>query len=235
MIHTSVRTGSSLDLELREVAFLVYASSGHGPEKTYVEVRPIVQGANGPEYGAGRPADAAYIARMLQRDTPARLSLVDRRLIAVSENEAAWWAPAGRQAPFFTRTGAMGKHSGKAVSMPALIYHVRNRVLRVRALACRGRPSPSTPLYVAPLWNIYRNGTLCMGSMPVPEGPPADRIDAWERAFWDSAFTVPHDARVCGHSKGYDEMLKELRKLPRFPSRWLVPSKERLEQWLNSK
>lgn len=235
MIHAHVSTGSSMGLELREVAFLVYTNTGYGPEKTYIEIRPIVHGENGPEYGAGHPADAAYISRLIQRDTPAKLGLLDLRLLAVGEDEAAWWAPPGRQAPFFSRGGAMGKHSGKDVSMPALLYHVRNRVLRVRALACRGRPGPRTPLYVAPLWNIYRTGTLCMGSMPVPEGPPADRIDAWERAFWDSAFTTPHDPRACGHPKGYAVMLRELRKLPRFPTRWLVPSKERLEQWLNSK
>lgn len=235
MIYTHIRTGGSLNLRLEEIAFLVYSDDGRGSEKTYVEVRPIVRGPNGPEYGAGRPADAAYIRRMLDRDAPTKLRLLSPRLLAVGEDEAAWWTPAGRQSPFFSGANEMKKHSGKQVAMPALVYHVRNRVLRVRAVACRGRPTSRTPLYVAPLWNIYRNGTLCMGSMPVPDGPPAERTEAWERAFWDSAFTTPHDPRVCGHPKGYSAMLKELRKLPRFPSQWLVPSTERLEQWLTSK
>lgn len=235
MIDTHISTGSALDLQLREIAFLVYTEQGNGSEKkSYLEVRPILHGPNGPEYGAGFPADGAYIQRLLQRDTPPKLAMLDRRLIAAGEEEAAWWSPPAKQTLFFTG-GTMTKHSGQTVSMPALLFHVRDRVLRVRALACRGRPSSRTPLYVAPLWNIYRNGTLCMGSMPVPQGPPVDRIDAWERAFWDSAFTISHDPRVCGHPKGYSRMLTELRKLPRFPSRWLVPSEERVEQWLNSK
>ena len=234
MITAHIHTGSSLDLRLRE-ALLVYTSDGYGPEKTYVEVRPIVDGPDGPRYGAGYPADAAHLARMLQRDAPPRLGFLNARLLAVGEDEAAWWSPAGRHTPFFTAGRNMTRHSGVEVAMPALLYHVRGRQLRIRALACRGRPGPRTPLYVAPLWNIYQTGALCMGSMPVPEGPPAERTDAWERAFWDSAFTTPHDPRACGHPKGYPAMLRALRTLPRFPSRWLVPSKERLASWLNSR
>ena len=234
MIHTHIHTGSTLDLRLRE-ALLVYTSGAHGPEKTYLEVRPIVDGPDGPQYGAGFPADAAYLARMLQRDTPPRLGFLSQRLLAVGENEAAWWAPAGRHTPFFSVGRRMAKCSGEEVAMPALLYHVRGRQLRIRALACRGRPGPRTPLYIAPLWNIYQSGALCMGSMPVPDGAPADCTEAWERSFWDSAFTTPHDPRLCGHPKGYAAMLKALRTLPRFPTRWLVPSKERLDQWLNSR
>ena len=233
MIHTQVATGASLDLHLEEVAFLVYSGDGRGSAgNTYVEIRPIIRGPNGPEYGAGRAAEAADILRVLQRDAPPKLTFLDTRLLAASEDEAAWWTPPARKTPFFSGDDKMKRHDGKTVSMPALLYHVKNGKLRIRALACRGRPHRQTPLFVAPLWNIYRDGTLCMGSMPVPKGPPAECIDAWERAFWDSAFTTPHDTRVCAHPKGYGQMMKELRDLPRFPSRWLVPSKERMEQWL---
>lgn len=232
MIHTHVNTGSTLDLRLRE-AILVYTSDGHGPEKTFIEVRPIHDGPDGPQYGAGFPADAAYLGRMLQGDTPPRLGFLNPRLLAVGESEAAWWSPPGRHTPFFAGGRKMDRFSGVEITMPALLYHVRGRQLRIRALACRGRPRRGTPLYVAPLWNIYQNGTLCMGSMPVPDGVPADCTDAWERAFWDSAFNTPHDPRLSGHPKGYAAMLRALRRLPRCPTEWLVPSKERLDQWLN--
>jgi PRTRC genetic system protein B len=231
MIHSYVQTGNSVELRLQQVA-LFYAREDHGAETGYVEVRPIIQGPTGPEYGAGRPADAEYLRRMLLGDMPLTLNLLDPRLLAHGGNEAAWWSRPGRQALFFTGDG-MKRHDAKSVSMPALVFHVRDGRLRVRALACRGRPTPRTPLYVAPLWNIYSNGNVCMGSMPVPDGPPAERIDAWERAWWDSAFTGPHDSRSCGHPGGYQRMLTELRKLPRFPSRWLVPSGERMAEWLN--
>lgn len=232
MIHTHVNTGSELSLRL-EQALLVYTGEGHGPRKLYLEARPVIDGPDGPQYGAGKTVDAAYVQRMLLRDGPPKVSLLHRRLLAVGDDEAAWWSPAGRRAPIFSAGGALAEHSGLAVAMPALLFHVRGRQLRVRALACRGRPGPLTPLYVAPLWNIYRDGGLCMGSMAVPSGPPAERAEAWEAAFWDSAFTTAHDPRVCGHPDGYAAMLTELRSLPRFPTRWLVPSKERLEAWLN--
>lgn len=232
MIHTQLGTGSTLELRLREAVF-VYTSDGTDPERTYVEVRPILEGPDGPQYGAGFPADAAHLARMLRRDTPPRLELLDPRLLAVGEDEAAWWSPPRRHTLFFSVGRKMERYSGVEVAMPALLYHVRGRQFRIRALACRGRPRPRTPLYVAPLWNVYRSGTLCMGSMPIPEGAPAECIDAWERSFWDSAFTTPHDSRLCGHPKGYTAMLRALRSPDRFPTRWLVPSKERLESWLH--
>lgn len=237
MIYAHLDTGSTIDIRLRE-ALLVYTSrdSPYGPERILLEARPIVDGPDGPEYGAGWPADGEYLNRILHQDTKAStLRALDRRLIAVGENEAAWWAPASRQAPYFSTGSGMVRHSGETVSMPALLYHVRGRQLRIRALASRSRPGPKTPLYVAPLWNIHGSGSLCIGTMPVPVGDPADCIDAWVRAFWDSAFTTPHCARLCAHPTGYSRMLRELRKLPRFPSRWLVPTNERVEQWLNQK
>lgn len=234
MIHTHTDLGSSVDLELRE-ALLVYTSGGYGTERVYVEVRPIIDGPDGPEYGAGVPADPDYLVRMLRSGTSRSLDLLNPRLLAQGTEEAAWWSPAGVRRPMFAAGGRMARHSGIAVAMPALLYHVQGRRLRVRALACRGRPAPNTPLYIAPLWNIYKNGGLCMGSMPIPTGPPAECMDAWERAFWDSAFTVPHDARLCGHPKGYTAMLRALRTLPRFPKPWLVPSEERLEEWLTKR
>lgn len=231
MIHAHVDTGSETVLRL-EQALLVYASEGGGPRRLYLEVRPVVDGPDGPEYGAGRTVDAEYVQRMLQRDGAPGLRLLGERLLAVGEDEAAWWAPAGRHAPVFSAGGPLAGHSGVPVAMPALLFHVRGRRLRVRALACRGRPGPGARLYVAPLWNVYRDGGVCMGSMPVPAGAPAGRTDAWEAAFWDSAFTTPHDPRACRHPDGYAAMLSELRTLPRFPARWLTPSKERMDAWL---
>lgn len=235
MLYANLTSGSTVDLRLREALF-VYTSndSAYGRNQVYLEVRPIVEGPDGPEYGAGWPADAAFLNRILhQEKRSSPLRTLDRRLLAIGDDEAAWWSPASRRTLYFSTDSTMVRHSGETLAMPRLLYHVRGRNLRIRALASRGGPGVSTPLYVAPLWNIHPSGALCAGTMPIPEGHPADRIDAWERAFWDSAFTIPHTAKLCAHPNGYARMLHTLRKRPRFPSEWLVPTKERLDQWLN--
>ncbi|HET6229661.1 MAG TPA: PRTRC system protein B [Longimicrobiaceae bacterium] len=232
MIETHISTGTDLSLQLKE-AILLYRGSGGAGGKTYLEARRIVEGPNGPEYGAGRPVDAGFLARVL-REAPVRvLSVVHRRLLASGDGEAVWWSPAGPRTPFFSRTGPLGEHSLQTVAMPALVFHAQKRRLRVRALACRGMPGARAPLYHAPLWNVYTTGWLCMGSMPIPPGQPVDCIEAWEAAFWDTAFTTPHHTHLSRHPFGYAAMLTDLRTLPRFPARWLVPAHERLESWLN--
>lgn len=236
MIYAHLSTGSTIDIRLRE-ALLVYTSTNlpHGDERVLLEARPIINGPQGPEFGAGWPADAEYLNRILHHEKSSTLRTLDRRLLALGDNEAAWWAPASRQAPYFAMGSRLVAHSGETVSMPALVYHVRHGQLRIRATASRKRPTSRTPLYVAPLWNIYENGTLCAGTMPIPVGDPADCIDAWQRAFWDSAFTTPHCPKLCAHPTGYSRMLRQLRRLPRFPNEWLVPTNDTLEQWLKWK
>lgn len=233
MLDAHVSLGEEVTLRLKH-ALLIYESEGYGTTRQYIEARPILHGPEGPQYGAGVPADARQLRRILQRDA-GKLVLLPDRLLAVAEGEVAWWTPPGRRTPIFLTTGELAAHSGRSVMMPALLFHVRGRALRVRALAGGSRPRADDPLYVAPVWNVYRNGSLCMGSMPLPRGRPADRIEAWETAFWDSAFTVAHDPRVSGHPRGYAAMLKALRTRARFPDRWLVPSGETVETWLNGK
>jgi PRTRC genetic system protein B len=233
MIYAHIDTGAELDIRLREALFIYASPNGYGSERLVLESRPILNGPEGLEYGAGIPVDRDYVARMLWEDTPPSLHLLDTRLLAVGSNEAAWWSPASRRTLFFSPESGMVKHSGEEVAMPALLFHVRKGQLRIRAIACRGRPRPGTPLYVAPFWNIYPGGALCAGTMPIPTGEPAQCIDAWETAFWDSAFTDPHVASLCAHPKGYGRMLHQLRHRPRFPNEWLVPANERTHEWLN--
>jgi len=235
MINTSIDTGGEVAIHLQE-AVLVYSSDNYGNQRRYLEVRPIVKGAGGLlDYGPGRPADMTYFRNLLLADDAPKLTPVDTRLLAVGPDEAVWWSPAGLRSPLFAGREELSHLSGLPMAMPSLVFHATRRSLRIRAVACRSRPTARTQLCVAPLWNIYDTGWLCIGTMPIPEGPPSERIAQWEKAFWDSAFTVPHVARLCQHPEGYAAMLTELRTRTRFPKEWLVPTKERLGAWLNHK
>lgn len=231
MISTHVDTGNSVSLNLTH-ALLFYETDGYGEKTRYVEQRDIIQTAQGPAYGAGRPLDEAGLRGLLERDgQPDKLHMLDPRLLAMSEGEVAWWSPASTRKLIFTRK-EMADVSGVELPMPAMVFHVRRNILRVRALRQSRRPLASTALMVAPAWNVYNGGDLCMGSMTRPTGRPIDRLEAWENAFWDSAFTGAHDARTCGREGGYHEMLREARRTGKFRSEWLVPSKEKLSEWL---
>lgn len=54
------------------------------------------------------------------------------------------------------------------------------------------RPTLEEPLFTAPFFNIYKNGSVCMGtvgSFENREGYLEDFIAFWQEAFWNSAFS----------------------------------------------
>lgn len=237
MINAQVDTGDSVTVQLKS-ALLFYQTQANGvPARSYIEMRPVIQGEHGPIYGAGRPAQADEVRRLLDdHGHGAQMNVLDPRLLCVRNEEAAWWSRPAKHAPIFSSSvKGMKTISGVDVPMPALVFHVRDNVLRVRAVRTRGRPKATTPLFVAPLWNVYTHGGLCMGSMHRPAGRPLEQIDAWEKAFWDSAFNTCHDPRACGRPGTYAAMLRALRKRDRFPAEWLTPSHQTLQQWLNAR
>jgi len=56
----------------------------------------------------------------------------------------------------------------------------------VRALATISRPTPETPLKMAPYWNTDSRGLVCAGSMRVPESSDIASISGWQDAYFQS-------------------------------------------------
>ncbi|OZA27497.1 MAG: hypothetical protein B7X93_08970 [Hydrogenophilales bacterium 17-61-9] len=79
---------------------------------------------------------------------------------------------------------------GGPVPIPGTIFVAGPQNWSVFAVKGTERPTPSTPLYAAPFYNVDQNGGICQGNVTIPKSTAADRIGAWNDAFFRSYF--PH-------------------------------------------
>jgi PRTRC genetic system protein B len=78
------------------------------------------------------------------------------------------------------------------IKLPAILYYLKEDKLSIYTMKTGNkRPQLKTPLYHAPLPNLYKEGNVCMGNVKKPSNQIeiADLINAWETAFWRSEFT----------------------------------------------
>ncbi|BFM45040.1 hypothetical protein CFS9_36810 [Flavobacterium sp. CFS9] len=86
---------------------------------------------------------------------------------------------------------SLGIADGRA-SLPAMIWQATRNGLRVFAVVGNRRPTENTPLFHAPLLNIYEDGRVCMGSVSIRIKNSASLEEftgAWEDYFFNSYFS----------------------------------------------
>jgi PRTRC genetic system protein B len=165
----------------------------------------------------------------------ADITVLPENVLAHTDEMVAWWTPATHRPMFFEDADRkMAAISARIFPHPPLVLVVNRQSLFVRALAESRRPAADTPVFAAPYWNVYDTGNVCLGSMRTPENADLSSIEAWERGFFESAFTHASGAvRLTTHKKGFEGMWKELvGSIKPFPAQYLVPTKETLQQYL---
>lgn len=81
--------------------------------------------------------------------------------------------------------------NGKA-NVPPMLWVANRNKLSVYALATNRRPTEKTTLYHAPFFNVYTDGTVCMGTVDVRIKKTASLEEfttAWENYFFNSYFS----------------------------------------------
>lgn len=147
-----------------------------------------------------------------------------------------WWTRPGRRHVAF-RAGALGGgERGEVVPHPGLVFAASSRVWKVWAIKGDARPTPETALFQAPYFNVYDDGGICQGSASVPEGTTAEKVEAWNDAFFGSFFTHPNVRKNLvkyrgGSCKFWQDMLDG--RFAQFPERVLVPVQMTLGQLLD--
>lgn len=106
--------------------------------------------------------------------------------LAVTNRGSAWYCPA-RTGTMWFRTGS--KTQAFQVPWPAMIFVAGGTGLHVCAIAGRRKPGKSTPVYHAPLMNVYSNGELCIGSGVRPSGTGSGTWSQWQALIYDTAFS----------------------------------------------
>lgn len=111
-------------------------------------------------------------------------------LIDNSENaKVIWYTDSGKKELFFSK--GLGIPNGVA-SVPALIWCADKQHLKIYAMNYNQRPTEDTPLYHAPFFNVYDNGSVCMGTVDTKITKSASLEEftgTWENCFFNSYFS----------------------------------------------
>lgn len=212
-------------------------------EVSAITFHPVTVDDGHPAIQPGGPmsrADALRLCQALAGERRGELAWQPSTVLAHGDEALVWYVP-GRVRPMLF-TGTKGETVRLEVPWPTLVFSARERDIRLAAVKTRGRPTLRTPLYHAPVWNVFRDGAVCLGSASVPGMVGPESIPDYEAAIFDSRFSHGNfrgNLRIEGKT-GEVSDLDHLRfwrglardKATRFPHGALVPMGQRLGDFL---
>jgi PRTRC genetic system protein B len=240
-LDTYINLKSTASFELRE-ALLVYscdqsAHAGSGKSTSFVTKHSVKQSPTGaPSLGPGSPLGESDIVTLIEQLRGALPSeFLPENVLMRTQETIVWWTPATTRPMFYaTDKGAeLEKLSGKRFPQPALVLRARGGSLDIRALAENMRPTPDTPMYVAPYWNVSDNGSVCLGSTKSPREASVKSLPRWESSFFESEFTHANaHTGLTNHPGGFMGLWLSLIGKKKFPVEHLRDAKETLAKFL---
>lgn len=220
-----VQTHVADQVELKQ-AVLLYGSAHRG--LSYATMHPISVDKGEVSIRPGKPLRDGHLRRLVQELIPTRratLALLPAHVLACGDECIVWYRAAQPHTVWVRAAEPLGERRGIA-PLPALVFAAYRNELYVHALKCRARPDAKTPLYHAPMLNVWESGQVCTGNVCLPTRHSVDAIAQWELAFWNSTFTHTNHTRVVRHEGGALALWRDLLdgRHTRFPTRVLVPS-----------
>lgn len=222
-------------------ALLVFEDSGNASRFafTWHQVR---QSAEGVSVGPGRlmtSHDQEELLAILKNACSTTTSFLPAEILSRSAHQVAWYVPAKRRR-MWVRIGTQTRPY--LVPWPTLLFCVRDGRLRLAAMSTNKRPLPTTPLFHAPLMNVYADTTLCNGTAALPSGDAFENRGEFERIVFETNFThVNHGdtLRIRGarevstgaHSKFWRGLHDK--RTERFPITALSPLRTTVAEWLD--
>lgn len=155
--------------------------------------------------GAGRFIDNHDICKTLSKitDTQSKEVWVDERILFEDVDTLVWYKKATNTPTDLWFRSTKNTFS-LSVLLPTLIF-IKSKsagTLHIFACAQRGRPTPNTRLYNAPLCNTSATGSFCWGGATPPvTSDNAALIEGTEAEFFGSAFS--HTSNGCTFAPKY--------------------------------
>lgn len=205
-----------------------------------VTAHTVARRGKGYQIQAGRPLapedEADILSLLLERREERGPVILPENVLMTDRFSTMWWVPAAIREMHLHPTAE--KRRTVKVSWPTLVMLAFNRALYVVALADSTRPDARTPVFCAPLANIWANTQTCTGSAKVPTSTDIESIPMWESIIFDTGFShANHDRALKPASgrgrKGMDPMEywgSQKSKKP-FSANMLVPLNLTLQQW----
>jgi PRTRC genetic system protein B len=184
----------------------------------------------------GKPmtaASAVRLARALSKRA-AQGGFVPFNLLYMDDEMIAWWVPPACRHIAFRAPELGAAERGEVVPHPGLVFAVgHGRQWRVWAVKGSERPTEQAALYQAPYFNVSGDGVICTGNVSLPNRTSAEKIEAWNTAFFGSFFTHPNaNGKLLTYRGGAYKFWRDMLdgKHAEFPERVLVASGETLRQ-----
>ena len=230
-MKVQVSIGENHNFELRE-ALLVYRDR----QRTFVTRHEVVRNKDvPPSLGPAQPLTMTFVeSRVHSLHGNSTAEVLPENILAKGDRMIVWWTAACRRQMFYQNPeGKVAALNGRTFSQPPLVWRADGGDLLIRALLEDKRPEGTTKLAVAPFWNLSDNGRVCTGSMRRPDGASVTTISAWERGFYESAFTHSNVGRLTRHEHGFEGLWNGLadRNNP-FPLETLVVLPQTLTQFV---
>lgn len=144
-----------------------------------------------PIVGPGRPLtpedEQALLDLLMGREQREPVEILPPSVLYRDRHATIWWLPPMVR-PMHLRRHGEGLET-ITTRWPSLIALVRNRSLYLVAVEGDQRPTASTPLFHAPLPNLYASTAVCTGSARLPLAMRISDLDGWESVIFDTAFT----------------------------------------------
>jgi len=235
-------------------AVLIYGNRS-ADSSAYATIHPIETDGKAFRLGAGMPATKEASARFARAlGAASTLSgFLPENLLYLGARTIVWWRRPGAATMYFDTTkkaagdqqenrgsaGLIGKRAGK-IMQPGLVFAVTPGRWFVYAVKSEDRPGPSSAIFRAPYFNVWKNGQVCTGNVRLPDTLSTAALDRYERAFFDSEFTHPNvrsGERLTLHPKGSYTFWREAldrgaggsARAYGFDQRYLVDAKLTLE------
>jgi len=207
-MRVEVSIGEMRRFELSD-ALLVYREN----RRSFITWHAVTAQRQGPPLlGPAQPLTTAFVEDLaVSLSGGARAEVLPKNVLAKTDRMIAWWTKRRVRRMFFENAeGKAQQLSGKLFPQPPLVWKVAHGELKIRALCENKWPNAKTTVAVAPFWNLSDDGSVCLGSMRCPESASAGSIEAWERGFYESAFTHANVGRLTRHEGGHDALWAEL-------------------------
>jgi PRTRC genetic system protein B len=231
-MQSYVAIGANCEFKLSE-AVLVYRAGGGG---AFASLHRVKQADDGVPYLApGESLTTAFVRTLAQGlGAQAKPEIFAENVLARTPDLLVWWSRPQCRVMFFGGTDEEArKINGLVFPQPALVFKVMGRDLFVRALATSSRPSPVTLLKMAPYWNTDSRGSVCAGSMRVPESSDIASIPVFEDGYFQSNFTHAAGAvRLTSHPEGFIGLWRGLVGRKRFLAQYLTDAGETLQEFV---
>lgn len=199
-------------------AILLYENSHRKGDFKYASVHEVrVSKRGGPEIMAGNPLSKVGLEEALSSLRSAQkdefFGFIPDNVLSASSKHLVWWRPSQKSRVFFN-CRELGKRSN-ITPQPSLLFSVIEEpsgfIWSIWALKGNQRPTPETMLHLAPYFNVYDSGSICVGSAQTPKSVSPGSLKQWEAAFFDSAFTHANGERKRStHPKGDYALWKDL-------------------------